>query len=141
MSGIDAGELLKGLGVVIAVLAGFSGMAYVMKGTDLLRSGIGIAMIALAVVAFGSPTQSTWRDGLEDSRVGMLAVAVGVMVLAQAAWMSGGMRWSWYITYCCGPQSVDRTNRYTEYEPQDTAIGILALAAALCAIALIVHGV
>ena len=141
MSGIDAGELLKGLGVVIAVLAGFSGMAYVMKGTDLLRSGIGIAMIALAVGLLVAPLKALGEMDWKTLGVGMLAVAVGVMVLAQAAWMAGGMGGAGILlTAVALNLLIAPIAILGSMDLKTLAIGILALAAALGVIALIAWG-
>ena len=141
MSGIDAGELLKGLGVVIAVLAGFSGMAYVMKGTDLLRSGIGIAMIALAVGLLVAPLKALGEMDWKTLGVGMLAVAAGLMVLAQAAWMAGGMGGAGILlTAVALNLLIAPIAILGSMDLKTLAIGILALAAALGVIALIAWG-
>ena len=141
MSDIDPGILFKGLVVVGAVLAGFAGLARVMKGGDLLRSGIGIAMVALAVNLLVVPIKALGEMDWKTLSVGLLAVAIGVMVLGQAAWMAGGvggvgiLLTAIALNLLIAPIAI-----LGSMDLKTLAIGILGLAAALGVIALIAWG-
>ena len=141
MSDIDPGILFKGLVVVGAVLAGFAGLARVMKGGDLLRSGIGIAMVALAVNLLVAPIKALGEMDWKTLSIGLLAVAVGVMVLGQAAWMAGGvggvgiLLTAIALNLLIAPIAI-----LGSMDLKTLAIGILGLAAALGVIALIAWG-
>jgi len=141
MEDIDPWNIFKGVVAVGVLIAAFTGMAYFAKGTDLLKTGVGIAAIALAVNLLVDPIKKLGKMDLKTLGIGMVAVGVAVAILAQAAWMAGGMGGAGILlTAIALNMLIAPIAILGSMDLLTLAIGIGAIAVALGVIALIAWG-